>query len=278
MLEKIRKRISALSPIEIFIALTIIALTVFLVKYFGIKREWKIIRVEVIKKNWTENYDPYGYRAPFWLSDKIKVGQTEKDPNSGRTIATLVGLEDYERGGEEADIYLTVKVEVYLNQRSGQYQYRDLPLELGSSITLNLNNILVVGQVTDTDVPPAGYPTKNLLVTIFDRNVEDWICNQIKPGLTMRNRANNEVVAQVVSVKTEPPTYQLIVSENSRLTIDNSPNKDLTVTVKIKAQQIDGRWYFGGHQNIKVGGAIYITPDTAAMPAAEVRNIEVLPN
>jgi len=278
MLETIRKRISTLSSMEIFIVLTIIALTVFIVKFFGIKKEYKIIRVEVIKKNWTENYDPFGYRAPFWLSDKLKIGQIEKDVNSGKTIATLIGLENYERSGEEADIYLTLKVEVYLNKRNGKYLFKDIPLELGSSIKLNLNNILIQGQITDTDVPPSGYPTKNLLVTIFSRNIEDWICAQIKPGLTMKNRANNEIVAEILSVKTEEPTYQLIKSENSRLIISNSPDKDVTITVRIKAQQIDGRWYFGGHQNIKVGGNIYINPENAFIDGAEVRKIEELPN
>jgi hypothetical protein len=279
MFKKIRQRVSTLSAAEIFIVLTIIGLTIFVVKYFGLKKEWKVIRVEVIKQGWTENSNPYGYRAPFWLSGKIKVGQVERDVNSGKIIATLINMENYLRSGEEADIYLTLKVEVYHNTRNGQYFYKDVPLDLGSNITLNLNNILIPGQITDTDVPPNGYPTKYFLVTTLARNVNNWIYSQVTPGITMKNRANNETVVEILSVKTEDPIYQEIITDNSRLAvITANSDKDVTMTMKIKALQIDGRWYFGGHQNLNIGNVIYIHPNTTLIPDSTIQKFEELPN
>lgn len=274
MLKTIRKRILNLHPIEIFIMLVIVSLTVFVVKFFGIKEDWKIIRVEVIKKAWSEDgSDPYGYRAPFWLSDKIKIGQEEKNPNSGKVIATLIDMESYERSGEESDLYLTLKVQVTLNKRNGKYSYKDLPLDLGSEIKLDLNNMIIPGQIVDNDVPENGYPTKYFIATVRGRNIDPWIYSKVIPNLTMKNRASNENIVQILSVKTEEPSFQPINIDSSNLFFSTNQNKDLVFTAKIKAYQKDNRWYFGGHQNLKVGNIIYLHMENIDLNKFIVENL-----
>jgi len=272
----IRERLKTISGLEIFIIITIVFLTIFTVKFFGKKKEMITIRVEVIRKNWVDNYDPYGYRAPFWLSDKIKIGQIEKN-KTGKTIATLINLENYERGGEEAELFLTLKVEVLLDKRTGTYYFKDKPLRLGSTVDLNLNNIDIPGQVVDTNVPNNGYQTAYFYVKAMERNLDSWKYLNITPGLKVLNRATNEVVAEIISARTEESSLQKIDFTNGYLSAVKGNNKDLTVEIKVKGYKIDNRWYFEGHQNLKIGNLIYIYTDKIDLYGFEIEDIKQLP-
>lgn len=250
----LKKRIAKISPSEIFVILTICFSTIFLIKFFGIKKEWRTIKVEVIKKNWSENYDPYGYRTPFWLSNKIKKNQSEKD-KSGKIIAQLLDFDNYERGTEEAELYLTVKVRVTINKRTGQYFFKDKEISLGSPIELDLDNNLIFGQIIDNNVPANNYPVKNFIVTVRGKNLEPNIINNIIPNDKMINRSNNETVIEIIDVVTENPTSNLLLQKTQL--VYNPRVKDVLVKARVKAYQQDNRWFFTGHQNLKVGNPFY---------------------
>jgi len=272
----IRKRLKTISGLEIFIIITIIFLTIFTVKFFGKKKEIITIRVEVIRKNWVDNYDPYGYRTPFWLSDKIKIGQVEKN-KTGKIIATLVNLENYERGGEEAELFLTLRVEVLLDKRTGIYYFKDKPLSLGSTIDLYLNNIDTPGQVVDINVPNNGYPTAYFYIKARAKNLDSWEYQNIIPGLKVLNRATDETLAEITNTKIEDSSLQKVDFTNGYLSVIKGKNKDLTIEMKVKGYKVDDRWYFEGHQNLKLGNLLYIYTDKIDVYAAEIEEIKQLP-
>lgn len=269
-----------MSPLELFILFTVAALVVFTVKFFGLRREYRLIRVEVIGKNWSENFNNYGYRTPFWMSGKIKVGQKELS-KTGRTIATLVDMENYERGGEEADVYLTLEVETVYNKRMGKYTFKDKYLDVGSAIELNLNNIQIQGQVVDDDVPLDGYPRKDFRLVLRGRSRDPWIYRAIQPGDYMADRATGESVMKIIDIRTEAPSGSIVqINKSSYLTVGNKSDlKDVILTVLVKAHQQDGRWYFAGHQNLKVGNTwISFTTNNLIIDGLEVESIEEMPS
>lgn len=244
------KRLKLITPFEIFAATVCVGLLVFIVKYFGIKEDYRNIRVEVIRKNWVENYDPYGYRAPYWLSDKLKVGQTEKN-SVGKNIAQVVRIENYIKGSEEAEVYLTLKVQAVLNKRTGRYTFKDKPMDLGSQIELSLDTANVLGQIVDDNAPLSGYPTKNFEIKVRGRNVDPSLLPKIVPGIKMYERSSNQVIAEFTDVKIEDSSLQpLTFDQEKYLYTQTNRHKDVVITAKITAYQMDGRWYFSGHQNI----------------------------
>jgi hypothetical protein len=278
MFKHIGKRLRALTPLEIFIVILVIASTVFLIKFFGIKKEYRLVRVEVIRKNWVENYDSYGYRVPFWLSDKLKVGQTERD-SGGNTIATIVRIENYERGNEEAEVYLTLKLNLVLNRRTQQYTYKEKPFATGLPIQLTLGDNSVEGQIVDTNAPENGYPQKTFEVVARGQNITPWYYTKMASGQKMYNRATAEEVAQVLSVKLEPPTFQQVRFDNTGKFLQlntEADNRDVTITAKINAYQIDNRWFFSGHQNLKIGGNIFLYTKDVNFYAFEIKSINEL--
>lgn len=251
---KLKKRLSEISLIEKFILITFAFLVIFLIKFFGIKEEWRTIKVQIIKKNWSENYDMYGYRTPFWLSDKIKKGQIEKGKN-GKTIAELIDFESYERGSEESELFLTVKIKVNINKRTNVILFKDMEVNLGSQIELNLDNNLIIGQVIDNNIPSNGYPSKFFIVTTRWKNIEPNLFNKITLHDKFVNRANSGTAAEILEVALENPSSNIIL--NGSWLAYNSKMKDVVIKFKVKAFYRDNRWYFANNQNLKIGSSFY---------------------
>lgn len=274
MFKQIKKRLLTLSIFDIFISISIIIFTVFVVKYFGQKVETKIVRIEIINRNWVENYDQYGYRTPFWLSDKLKIGQKEYD-KSGKVIAEIINIENYERGSEEAEVYLTVKLRTSYQKRQRQSFFKEKPISLGSSIEISPNQNTVFGQIVDLDVPPQGYPEKSFIITARAREVDKYLVNNTHVNDTMYNRYSKEPVATIINIKTENSSRIMDSSHNSYLqTGQKSTSQDVILTLKIKTQQIDNRWYFGGHQQIKVGNIFYFYGQKINYYNMEIEKVE----
>lgn len=260
MFKRLIQRLKILSLFDIFVCISIIAFTVFIVKFFGQKTEWKTVKIEVINRSWADNYNPYGYRTPFWLSEKLKIGQKEYN-KSGKLIAEVLNIENYERGSEEAEVYLTVKLKTNLQKRLRQNYFKEKPLDLGSAIELSLDQNTVYGQVIDTDAPVNGYPQKKFIITTRGRGIDKYIIDHTKIGDVMKNRYNNTTVATILDFHTEKTTVAYVNQINNNSGAlgfkINEDTKDLIVKFEIITEQIDGRWYFAGHQQVKVGNGIY---------------------
>lgn len=271
----LKKNLSHISIVQWFILISIAILVIFAVKYFGLKKEWRTIRVEVINKNWAENYNPNGYRTPFWLSDKLKIGQKETD-KTGKAIAEVLDIENYVRGTEEAEVYLTLKVQTIHQKRQDKYIFKEKNIDLGSAIELNLNNIQVFGQIIDNDVPTTGYLTKTFTITSRSRSLEPAMIDKIKVGSKMYNRATSEPIAEIVDVKNEEASRIFInsITDNSLSFKYNPRAKDVIIKTKVKAIFVDHRWYFSGHQDLKVGNSFYLYTDKFNLYAGEIENVE----
>jgi hypothetical protein len=274
MFKWIKKRLLTLSIFEIFISISIIVLTVFVVKFFGQKLESKTVRIEIVNHSWTEYYDLYGYRAPFWLSEKLKIGQKEYD-KSGKVIAEIINIENYERGSEEAEIYLTVKLRTTYQKSLHQSFFKEKPLSLGSAIEISPDQNIVFGQVVDVNVPIGGYPENTFIITTRAREVDKYLINNTRVDDTMYNRYTNEPVATIISFKTEYTSRITDSSHYSYLqTGQKSTAQDVILKLKIKTHQIDNRWYFGGHQQIKVGNTFYFYGQQVNYYPMVIENVE----
>ena len=169
------------------------------------------------------------------------------------------------------------KVEVLLDKRTGIYYFKDKPLSLGSTIDLNLDNIDIPGQVIDTNVPNNGYPTAYFYIKARAKNLDPWEYQNIIPGLKVLNRATNETLAEVTNTKIEDSSLQKVDFTKGYLSVIKGENKDLTVEMKVKGYKVDDRWYFEGHQNLKLGNLIYIYTDKIDVYEAEIEEIRQLP-
>lgn len=275
--KNIKNRLKKLNPTEIIVTILFAVISIVFIKYFSSKITWKTVRIEVIKKNWTENYDPYGYKAPFWLSDKIKIGQNEID-KSGKIIATVTDIENYQRGSEEVDLYLTVKIKTNYTKKTNSFYFKDNQIYLGSAVELNLDNNYLIGQIIDMDPPTSGYQTKQFLITAKARDIDTQTIENITLNDKMYNQTDNSVIAEITDINISFPNNNIYVektSTNNFLSLaPNTKNKDVTIKFLITAQRISQNWYFAGHQNIKVGNNFYFYSPKINLYTMEIVNVE----
>jgi hypothetical protein len=277
--DKLRK----IKPIEIFVFIFTFSLLVFAIKFYTFKPEYRIIRVEIVKQNWIENYNPLGYKAPFWLASRLEIGQSEKN-HSGQIIAEIIDLENYEKNTEEIELFLNLKIQVAHNPRDNSFSFKGRPVTIGSPIELYFNNTTLVGQVIDDQVPESGYPHKDILVTLRGRQINPAVYSKIVPGIEVSNLGTNEVIAKVISVSQEPSTLTSAKLDQYRqelLFSTNPKQRDIVIVAQIKVQQLAGQWFYAGRQKVKLSAnqdhKLWLYTKDITLYDLEIEDIKELP-
>ena len=85
MFKYFKKRFQALTFFEIFVSISIIVFTVFVIKFFGQKIEWKTVRIEIINKsehNERQEYQQHNYhKQGKHFAVEFKVHKVCKNKN-----------------------------------------------------------------------------------------------------------------------------------------------------------------------------------------------------
>lgn len=268
------KKLRKITPIQAFIILVVIAGAVFVVKFFGKQPEWRLIRVQVIGKDWSNTYDNEGYRPPYWLVESVNEGDVELSAGGGK-LAEVVKVESYKRAQSDYDLYLTLRVNGVLNAPVNKYTYKGRAIEVGAPISLRLNNTLIFAQVIDAQVPEEGYEAKDVVVTGRFRNAEPWIISNLKVNDEMTNVKQGEVVAEILSIAIEPAQSRLVVSGTRSLIFQRNPRlRDIVLRVKLVVEKHGEEWYFGVNQNIKAGNTLRLSFPEVDLLSIEVESVE----
>lgn len=260
---------------EAFIVLLIAGLSVGLVKFFSRQAGvWRTIRVEVAGASWAQGGSPIS--PPFWLSENIKVGEVELGVD-GTKIAEITKIENFERGDEKADIYLIVKVKTELNKKMNRHIFKGRAIEVGSLIEFRFKQALVGGQIIDDQVPENGYEQKEVIIKGRWQSQEPWRVNQVKIGDKMIDRGTGKVVAEILSVWPEPASQRTTVKVASadQLLVSSSPRwVDGVLRIRLLLEKHDDRWYFGGHQKVKVGRHLWLYLPEVDIPYMEIEAVD----
>lgn len=253
----ITSRVKRVTYFEWIALLSICFLAISVVKFFQEKSNWRLIRIEVVGRDWTNAFGT-DLRAPFWLANNLAIGDTEKDA-SGRKIAEVIKAEKYE-WLDNTNVFLTVKVRAKHNKTMDKYTYKNKPLEIGNSIELLLANTFVVGQIVDNQVPESGYETKEIVVRGRLRGREPWLIEKVKVGDEMKDFGTGKVLATILDTQIVPSTTNTLVSmQDQVMTIDKtSSKKDLIISVRMRVTKYGNLWYFAGKQKVKIGQFIHI--------------------
>jgi|GEM_PF-4559302 hypothetical protein len=262
---------------EAFISLLIAGLSIGIVKHFSRQAGvWRTIRLEVVGSNWSLNQiEPS--KPPFWLGEKIKQGDKELGVG-GEEIAQVLRVENYERGDERTDVYLTVKVKTELNQKSGKYIFKGKAIEVGVPIELRLDRVFINGQILSDHVFEE-VKSKEVIVKGRWRNQEPWRINNIYVGDQMLDMGSNKAIAEILSVWTEKPSLHatINITYDRQLEINSSSRWiDGVLKAKLKVEEHDSKWYFAGHYQLKVGQHIELILPSIDVLYMEIEEIEEL--
>lgn len=266
-------RVEKITPLEVYVVVLVVASVVFINRYFQREANFRFIRMEVTVKEWKYGEGQYDYKVPYWLSEKLELGLTERSL-SGRTRAEIVGMEKYDRVNDQSQIYLVVKVMADYNEKSQSYSYQGQPLSVGSPIEFNFDGVLVPGQILDNSYPPSGYQVGEFIITTKARYVEPWVVDELKKGLTMKNRANGEVIAELIDFDIAHSKTKKIDFYDQSLIANSEQYFDIDAKFKIKTVKQNGYWFFAGHQRVRLGADLWIYLENLILPSAEITKLE----
>lgn len=266
-------RVEKITPIEVYVVILVVASVVFINRYFQREANFRFIRMEVTVKEWKYGEGQYDYKVPYWLGEKLDVGLTERSL-SGRTRAEIVEMEKYDRGNDQSQIYLVVKVMADYNEKSQTYSYQGQPLSVGSPIEFNFDGVLAPGQILDNNYPSSGYQTGEFIITARVRYGEQWVIDELKKGLTMKNRANGEVIAELIDFDIAHSKTKKIDFYDQSLITNSEQYFDVDAKFKIKTVKQNGYWFFAGHQRVRLGADLWIYLENLILPSAEITKLE----
>ena len=283
----IKYQVHRVSALQFLILVVVIVGTISAVKYFGKVGEWRIIRVQVVGKNWINSYTSYdGYRPPYWLAEHVHVGDQERGI-SGSTTAIVKRIETYSRSSSDFDMYLTLSVNGILNKKTGTFSYNGKPVMVGAPFELRLSGTQILSQIIEDNFPSGGYPKKQISTSIRLRNAEPWILAGLTIGDTMTNGPEGESIATITNIKTEPAQGSLVFTDSSArsgkastgsiIIEQNSRLRDLIITATLQIEKHNDEWYFGGHQNVKTGNLIWLYLPKVNIKGAEIESVSDLP-
>lgn len=274
-----KNRLKNITPIQAFILLVIIFATFFAVKFYGRSPQERIIKVQVVGRDWTQSFSGFeGFRAPFWLAEKIQVGDTEISPDAG-VIAEVTKVEKYERETHDFEIFLTVKIKGELNTRTGDFKFKEKVIRVGEPITLNPGGVNVMGQIIDDNVTLKDLEKKEYLVTVRARNAEPWIISKVRRGDKIYDAPSGVVIAEVESVRTEPPSntfFSGITNSGTTFVERSTRTQDLILVLRMKVEERDGLLYFAGFQRVKTGNIINLFFPEVNIFRVEIQNVQGL--
>lgn len=213
------------------------------------------VEMKTVWKNLRLRYS----NAPFWIADKLSVGQKTFD-SKGEIIAEITDIESYEQSVETSDIYLEIRLKTTYDEKSRQYMYADRTINLSNLITLQFNNIAFDSQIINNNLPDDEYKKKEINITAKWSAVEQWQINQMKVGEKMLDQAKNETIAEILSIRTQiSPNTVFVSKETGEINyVPNPTKKDVYFKIRIKGFESNNKLFFAGHQRIKAGDSITI--------------------
>jgi len=149
-LKKIFKTIKSNYIISIFVGIVILVGILSGYKYFYTKSSYVYVKVKLSQGLWWANTA----KPNVWFVNSLKKNQKEYDI-LGNPIAEVLNVKYFPTfGGNQFDIYLTLKVKANHNNRTNEYTFKRSTLSVAAPIDLQLNSTTVSGTVIELSETP----------------------------------------------------------------------------------------------------------------------------
>jgi hypothetical protein len=187
-----------------------------------------------------------------WFANLFYKGEAEKD-GLGRIEAEVLNVYSYDTGPNNKKVYIEVKLNSVYNSASRTYTYKGVPVLVGSTIKLNLDNVYAEGLITEVQ----GFPndTQKQYIKISARVGDEettflgtsatktYIADAINIGDVVKDNYG-QVLIRVLN-KQETLAKVSVTTSNGRIVESIDPTKkDVILTLQILAENVNGKYYF----------------------------------
>lgn len=275
-MEKIKNRLSRLTLFDrVFIFLILVAISVF--AYIFFRKSTYVITVIKVGEE-TIQYQPWnrGAGTRAWFSNMFYKGLKEED-GLGRIMAEVVDIRSFDTDPNLKDVYLKTRLRVVYNRASDQYTFKGRPVLAGSTIKLNLDELLVDGLITYVEGAKDPREKVKLLVETQLREetstyletsgTREYIADALSVGDEIKDDQGN-IIVKILGKRVEN-AKRTVTTSDGRIVVGANPlRKDVYFTLDVNAIKIQNRYYLFDDVPILVGreiplntGAVSIWPE-----------------
>ena len=253
-LSKVRTFLVQNYIISILVAVLIFVGFVVVYKMVTQKNEVVYAQIKVSQGMWWVNTAKPG----SWMLQAIQKGDVERNV-VGKSIAEVIEVRSYPWwGSEQFDIYITVKLSVDKNNRTGKYAYNRSSIAVGAPITFDLDKITVSGTIIALSDKPLERSLKPKIITLQKAFAEDWEYEAIAIGDSYNDGV--DTVFEVLDKNYSDATS--VYSNLGRKEVLSTANPiTIKVNVKILVDEINGTFLFR-EMPIKLGRTLNIQTST----------------
>lgn len=258
---KLLKNPSILLIIGIFISLSILGIRVVL-------QADKFVTVEIIASggDWWQTFP----QTPHWLADAVTPGAVEYSVG-GKKLAEVLETKKYQ---EDINKILWAKVRLLVtpDKTRGGWRFQQMPLTIGSTLSINPNNVKLTGSVIAIEGVGRSGEYKNLLVTVKLYDRFPWYADAIKVGLQTVDDQGNSTV-RVLEKKVDLAETSAYTSDGRVLSRLNPLKRDITLNLKIQAVEREELLYYNQIQSVKIGNRLWIQTPRLNLSEAYILDI-----
>ncbi len=257
-------RLFRLKLLDYLIIIAILLFGLILFKFLYPNEQW--INVAVNSNN-----------NPFFVANSLKVGDFEKT-SSGKKIAEVTKVQIF-RSFQTADskiaqkdIFLNAKILVKINSRSGEFEYKNKIIKVGTPIDFSFNS----GQMTGKIVTLGGQKQEgrtDVILTLKMYSEWPWFADDLKIG-DGETDGTGQRVLELIS-KDVAPAQMTTVGSGGETHLTTDPRKvDIIIRAKIKVQKIGEDLIFKGDQRIVKGDLFSSNAGNTLIKDALIESIE----
>ena len=207
---------------------------------------------------WWNNPSP-----PYWLSDLIKPGSKEFDPQ-GNVLVEVIDTRKFEAGDRKM-LWMKVKLRVTPMKGSKQYRFRLDPIQVGSLIYVAPNNVRIASNVMWIEGIDQDRTEAKNIITIEEYNVFPWLADAIKVGDVMK-ADDGTILAEVLDKQVRIAKSDIVSIDglantrfSGRMFVEpNESRRDITIKLRVTTTGNKERRYFSYFQPLKIGFYIWI--------------------
>lgn len=260
--------------ISIFLATVLFVIFVSFFKLLTADTHYVYAKVKVSQGLWWANTQ----RPGIWYLNFLKKRVAEKNL-LGDKIAEIIAVRSYPYGGaDQYDIYLTLKLKVDINKRTGTYNFKRSTLAVGSPIELQFPRVEVTGTVIElyNKKPVRRGLEKTIYIT--KKYAFPWEYEQIKIGEKYFN--GEELVFEVLD-KALIDSNQVVDTEftyplgQNLVNLDRLENRQyILVKARVNVEKKSGELVFAEEKIIRPGKSFYFGSKNFVFESFVIEKVE----
>lgn len=246
ILQNTLKFLKKLTFVDYLIIIIVLLGITILYKFFNPEQEW--VDVLIIDEN-----------VPIYQAAALKVGDIEKNPN-GKKIAEIIDTESYDTPEVSdptvpqkttKDVYIQAKLQVKINPRSKEYEYKNRIIKVGAPIELRFNQAQINGKLAGIgpDSKPK-YESKILTLKLYDQ--WSWFADSIKIGSGEINE-NGQNIVEVISKEIIPAQITVDTASGEKVLRTDPLKVDIIFRLRVQAEKLNNEFIFRKDKRILVG-------------------------